>query len=141
MAGREVFVDTSALYAFVNSRDEHHTRAAQVVTKAVKAGRSLVVSDYVITEAVNLAQVRGGKFVSSRVLDLLDQSVAIRVEWISPERFELARAFFRKHADHGYSFTDCTSFILMRELHIQEVLTTDRHFTEAGFRSLLSTVQ
>ena len=28
-------------------------------------------------------------------------------------------------------------FVLMRDLGIHEVLTTDRHFTEAGFRLLL----
>ena len=53
--------------------------------------------------------------------------------WIGAERFESAKSFFRKHADDGYSFTDCTSFVVMRELHIQQVLTTDRHFAEAGF--------
>jgi predicted nucleic acid-binding protein len=32
--------------------------------------------------------------------------------------------------------TDCTSFIIMRELRISDVLTTDEHFTEAGFEVL-----
>ena len=59
------------------------------------------------------------------------------MEWIGPQRFELAKAFFRKHADHGYSFTDCTSFVVMRELALTEALTTDRHFVEAGFKALL----
>jgi len=47
------------------------------------------------------------------------------------------RALFRKHADHGYSFTDCTSFVLMQELKIRDALTSDHHFVEAGFRVLL----
>ena len=137
MAAREVFVDTSALYAFVNNRDTHHARASQAVAKVATAGRWLVITDYVIAETVNLASVRGGEFVTRRILDLMDQSAGIRIEWIGAARFELAKAFFRKHADHGYSFTDCTSFVVMRELRVQDVLTTDRHFTEAGFRSLL----
>ncbi len=137
MAAREVFGDTSALYAFVNSRDAYHAGASQAVAKAALAGRRLVVTDYVIAETVNLANVRGGGFVSRRVLDLIDQSAGIRIEWIGAARFDLAKTFFRKHADHGYSFTDCTSFVVMRELHIKEALTTDKHFTEAGFRSLL----
>jgi predicted nucleic acid-binding protein len=42
-----------------------------------------------------------------------------------------------KHADHGYSFTDCSSFLLMKELALREALTTDLHFAEAGFIPLL----
>jgi predicted nucleic acid-binding protein len=53
------------------------------------------------------------------------------------ERFARTKVFFRKHADHAYSFTDCSSFVVMRELGLQDALTTDRHFREAGFRVLL----
>ena len=55
-------------------------------------------------------------------------------------RFAAAQSFVRKHSDHGYSFTDCTSFIVMRELKITDALTTDGHFAEAGFRPLLPVV-
>jgi predicted nucleic acid-binding protein len=48
-----------------------------------------------------------------------------------------AKAFFRNHADHDYSFTDCTSFVVMQELKIRQAVTTDRHFAEAGFEPLL----
>jgi hypothetical protein len=47
---------------------------------------------------------------------------------------------FRKHADHGYSFTNCTSFVVMREMGLRDALTTDRHFAAAGFHPLLPTV-
>lgn len=72
-----------------------------------------------------------------RLLEIIDRSEAFRLFWIGEKRFEAAKSFFQKHADHGYSFTDCTSFVLMRELRIKEVLTTERHFVEAGFRPLL----
>jgi predicted nucleic acid-binding protein len=42
-----------------------------------------------------------------------------------------------KHRDQGYSFTDVTSFIVMRELGMSDALTEDRHFEQAGFRRLL----
>ncbi len=71
-------------------------------------------------------------------MPVMDQPEGIRIEWIGVARFDLAKAFFRKHADHGYSFTDCASFVVMRELRVSEVLTSDHHFAEAGFRPLLS---
>ena len=137
MANREVFADTSVLYAFVDKRDSCHDAAGRIVGELIRAGRRLVVSDYVIAEAVNLANVRAGRSVAGRVLDLIEQTAGIRVEWIGSIRFELAKAFFRKHADHDFSFTDCTSFVVMRELRIRDALTSDHHFVEAGFRTLL----
>jgi uncharacterized protein len=137
MAAREVFADTSALYAFVDKNDANHVDAREVVTRLARAGRRIVATDYVVAETVNLANARGGANVAIRVLDLIEQSAGIRVEWIGADRFDKAKTFFRKHFDHGYSFTDCTSFVAMHEMRLTEVLTTDHHFVEAGFRTLL----
>jgi predicted nucleic acid-binding protein len=73
-----------------------------------------------------------------RLLEIVERSEAFRLVWLGPERFELAKAFFRKHADHDYSFTDCSSFVVMRELGLSDALTTDGHFVEAGFHALLN---
>ena len=137
MAAHKVFADTSALYAFVDKNDANHVVAREAVTRLARAGGRIVATDYTITEAINLANARGGAAVAIRVLDLIEQSAGIRVEWIGVDRFDAAKAFFRKHSDHGYSFTDCTSFVVMRELRLTEALTTDHHFVEAGFRSLI----
>ncbi len=137
MARREVFVDTSGLYALIDRNDASHAAARDVVQRALGEGRRLVVTDYVIDEAATLAKVRGGAHVALRVLELVELSVGIRLEWIGQERFEATQAYFRRHADHGYSFTDCSSFVVMRELRLSQALTTDRHFEEAGMQALL----
>ncbi|MBV6417111.1 MAG: hypothetical protein CMLOHMNK_01748 [Steroidobacteraceae bacterium] len=137
MASREVFADTSGLYALIDRNDANHSAAREAVGKLLRGGRRLVVTDYVIDETVTLAKVRAGMVMASRVLDLVDQTGGLRVEWIGPERFTATKAFFRRHADHGYSFTDCSSFVVMRELRLNEALTSDRHFQEAGLTALL----
>jgi uncharacterized protein len=137
MAAREVFADTSSLYAFVDRNDANHVSARETVTRILLEGRRLVLTDYIVTETINLAKARGGILVALRVIDLIEQSKGLHVEWIGVERFNATKAFFRKHSDHGYSFTDCSSFVVMRERKLSEALTTDRHFVEAGFRSLL----
>jgi predicted nucleic acid-binding protein len=137
MAAHEVFADTSALYAFIDKSDANHAAARETVTRLLRVGKRLVVTDYVVTEAINLANARGGSAVAVRLIDLIEQSAGIRVEWIGVDRFDGAKTFFRKHSDHGYSFTDCTSFVVMSELRLVDSLTTDHHFVEAGFNSLL----
>jgi predicted nucleic acid-binding protein len=32
--------------------------------------------------------------------------------------------------------TDCTSFVVMKELRLKDALTTDRHFRQMGFHTL-----
>jgi predicted nucleic acid-binding protein len=137
MAVLEVFADTSALYALVDRNDAGHAAAKREVGRLVAAKRRIVTTDYIVAETVNLGNARGGALVANRVLDLVEQSSGIRLEWIGPDRFDDAKAFFRKHSDHAYSFTDCTSFVVMRELRVAEALTTDRNYREAGFTVLL----
>ena len=135
---REVFVDSSGLYALADHRDPSHPSAQRCVARLLKSGVGLVLTDYIIDEACTLAKARGGGYGALRLLEILERSEAFRLVWIAEERFEPAKSFFRKHADHGYSFTDCTSFVVMQELRIRDALTTDHHFTEAGFRALLA---
>jgi predicted nucleic acid-binding protein len=139
MGSHEIFVDTSGLYALIERQDSHHSAARKAVEKLVRVGRALVVTDYIVAETLNMANARSGAHVAIRVMDLLEQSAGIRIEWVGSTRFDATKAFFRKHSDHGYSFTDCTSFLVMRELHLTKALTSDGHFAEAGFEALLST--
>jgi hypothetical protein len=134
MGAREVFIDTSCLYGILDKNESSHAATARVVGRLARMGTRLVTSDYIVTETINLANARGGHFLAERALDLIEQSSGIRLEWIGIARFEQSKAFFRKHYDHGYSFTDCTTFVLMTELGIRQALTLDRHFMEAGFQ-------
>jgi len=136
MAVRDAFVDTSVLYALIDRKDTHHTAMSELVRRLLSSRRRLITSDYVICEAVNLANARAGHHVGTRILELIERSSALRVEWVGSLRFEATKVFYRRHSDHRYSFTDCTSFVVMRELKISDVLTTDEHFREAGFHVL-----
>ena len=137
MARGDVFVDTSGLYALVDRRDSRHPAAREVVRGLLQRGGRLVLTDQIVAESVNLANARSGAHVALRVLDLVEQSAGITVEWVGPKRFDATKAFFRRHSDHGYSFTDCSSFVVMRELKLHAALTSDGHFAAAGFEGLL----
>ena len=64
----------------------------------------------------------------------------LRWEWIGVPRAENARRVFFRHRDKEYSFTDCTSLVVMQELKLRQALTTDEHFRQMGFHVLPSPV-
>lgn len=131
-------MDTSGWYALIDRRDAWHARARDEVRRLLERRHTLVTSDYVVDESCTLAKARAGSAAAVRLLDLLHQTQSVEWEWIGTERFDRAEALFRKHKDQGYSFTDCASFALMRELRIEAALTSDEHFRAAGFRPLLT---
>ena len=133
----DLLLDTSGLYALADRKDPLGPKVRELVAARVTRGTRLVLTDYLLDETCTLAKARAGCFAALRLLDLVEASAGFRMEWIGPTRFEAAKGFFRRHADHGYSFTDCTSFIVMQELGLRDAITSDRHFNEAGFRGLL----
>jgi uncharacterized protein len=43
-------------------------------------------------------------------------------------------ALFKKHSDKELSFTDCTSFALMKKLGLRQAFSFDDHFIQTGFQ-------
>lgn len=44
---------------------------------------------------------------------------------------------YEERTDKDWSLTDCISFVLMEQNGIQDALTADHHFEQAGFNVLL----
>jgi len=90
--------------------------------------------NYVLDETLTLIRMRIGIEAAEKWWTMISDSPRCNVEWIIPERTEKAVRWFFSWRDQSFSFTDCTSFILMKELGLEDVLTGDRHFAAAGFR-------
>ena len=82
---------------------------------------------------MTLIRVRLGLPAAARWWDLVESSARLRWEPIGKDRLEKARRWFFQWPDQRFSFTDCTSFVVMRELELKSALTTDAHFLHAGF--------
>ena len=137
MAAADVFMDSAGILALWDAGDEQHARAARLQKELTGKRRRFVTSEYIVDEATTLLLLRHSHAAASDFLDTVERSEALRIEWIGPERFHSAAGLFRRHADKEWSFTDCVSFALMRELRIREAFTTDHHFRQAGFVPLL----
>ena len=135
---RGIFVDTAGWMACADSADPAHQRAQRARDGGLKGGKILVTTDYVVDETLTLIRVRLGLASAESWWGQLEGSSRLRWEWIEAGRAGKARDIFFRHRDKNYSFTDCTSFVVMKELKLKQVLTTDRHFRQMGFDVLPS---
>ena len=133
-----LFVDTAGWMAMADEGDAMHEASRSVRDACLRAGGLLVSTDYVIDETLTLTliRVRLGLGAAAAWWAQIDASARIRWEWIDPLRAEKTRSWFFRGSDKDFSFTDCTSFVVMRELRLRIALTTDRHFSQAGFETV-----
>lgn len=128
-----IFLDTGALVARYIERDQHHEQASAYWRKVEADRIPCWTSSLVLDESITLlGRICGNRFAydraqavyASRMLTILRPDAAVERE---------ALTFFLKYADQTVSFTDCTSFVLMRRQGIKRVFGFDAHFRLAGF--------
>ena len=130
-------MDSAGFLALWDASDSHHNAAKRLQKDLVRKRRRFLTSEYIVDEAAKLLLIRHSHSAAADFLNTVVRSEALRLEWIGPERFHATVELFRRHADKDWSFTDCASFIIMRELRIRDAFTTDHHFRQAGFQPLL----
>jgi predicted nucleic acid-binding protein len=128
-----LFADTFYFLALVNDRDNRHVEAVRYEAAQV----SLVTTAWVLTEVGDALSAPENRGTFLRLLDLLDESPDVRIIPPSNDLFERGVELFRQRSDKDWSLTDCISFVVMADEQINEALTGDRHFEQAGFRALL----
>lgn len=130
---KRLFVDTAGWMAMADSRDPLHRKSVQCRDQWLEDGAILVTSDYVIDETLTLLRMRIGLGAAKKWWQMVSDSPRCKKEWITPDHLGKAVQWFFQWQDQSFSLTDCTSFIVMRELGIEDALTADNHFSIAGF--------
>jgi predicted nucleic acid-binding protein len=131
-----IFVDTGAFIARYVRRDGHHTRARRVWTEIEKLRNACFTSNFVLDETFTLlGRQTSYSFAAERARALLG-SKALTILRPDAEDELAALDLFARFADQEVSFTDCTSFALMRRHRLSRAFTFDRHFVAAGFEVL-----
>ena len=133
---KRLFVDTAGWMSMADATDSLNKDCMEVRDNWLRQGGILVTSDYVMDETLTLIRMRIGIDAAEKWWGQVSDSPRLIWEWIDSERVEKARSWFFRWRDKSFSFTDCTSFVIMRDLSIKKALTVDRHFIEAGFEIL-----
>ncbi len=128
----EIFLDTSFLVAFYNKRDKNHSKARRLISDENKS-TVFVISDYVFDQILTVLLVRGGKSLSVEAGRKIIEDERIDILQIDENIFEKAWLVYQSFLDKEWSFTDCTSYVLMKNLSIPQRCTKARRNSEKCF--------
>lgn len=135
-----VFVDTWGWLALEDHRDPSHLRVKALYHRLGDEGVRRVTTDFVLDETITRLFQRRPFLESKRFMEATFAAAErghLRVERIDAALFREAWLLRLRFDDQpGVSFTDLTSFAVMRARGITRVLTQDRHFSLGGFTLL-----
>lgn len=129
-----VLVDSSAVLAFLNPRDDVHEPAVETMRELLRQREHMVMHSHALVETVALTQRRLG-------LEAVDKVVAViqpmlEVVWLDQEAHDRAVAADLETGRDDVSLVDHASFQIMRERDIHRAFSFDRDFIEFGFETV-----
>jgi len=128
---KKIFVDTSALFALLNTAEPNSVHASEQWSKLLHEDDNLLTTNYIVVECIALIQNRlGFRAVEKFISDLLP---LMNVVWMDEEQHAESLNHFLLANRRNLSLVDCSSFDTMRRLDIQTVFTFYPHFREQGF--------
>lgn len=125
-----IFVDTSALLAFLDRSALRHADVVEACAAAFAERRALT-HNYVLVETEALTRRRLGAPVARRLLE--DVVPVLDVAWVDAELHREAVGRLLRSPRRRSSLVDHVSFALMRKRGIQSALGLDRDFAREGF--------
>ncbi len=125
-------MDTSAWLALNDRNDQYYKQAEIKISLVKKQKIELVTSEYIFDESITLIRHRvshryavifGNSLLNSNMVEIVDVNADCRLK---------AWEMFNKYEDKELSFTDCTSFVLMKNMRLHKAFTFDEHFRQVG---------
>jgi predicted nucleic acid-binding protein len=126
------FADSFALIAWLNPRDEAHSRVSQYLDGFTG---KLVTTEWVLMEVADALRAPSARVAVVEFLRAVRSDPGFDVIGYDGLIYEAGLNLFATRPDKDWSLTDCISFVVMEQRGILEALTADHHFEQAGFRA------
>ena len=135
-----IFVDTWAWAAMSDRRDQWHAAAQDAYRQLRTDGARFVTTNVVVYETCSLVRSRCSHEAAVALMDGIRTMAAtpavLRLVWVEPDIDEAAFDILRRYDDKEFSFVDCISFAVVRDLRLTTAFTGDDHFRQMGFRTV-----
>jgi hypothetical protein len=137
ISNTEVFLDSAYVIALAQSTDAHHSPAVEMSRQLAERRVLIVTTGAVLLEIGNaLAKVKSRE-AAVRFITHLQKSRAVEIVPLTNDLLAAGWQLFCQRPDKDWSWTDCISFVVMRERGLKQALTSDGHFEQSGFVALL----
>lgn len=130
---RRVFADTSYFIAVIAPNDVAHERAQTFASEPLR----LVTTAWIMSELAAYLSATANRPLFNALLLQLQSSSAVDFIEADQELFDRGAELYADRPDKQWSLVDCISFVVMQRDGLSEALSTDHHFTQAGFTALL----
>ena len=124
-----IFVDAGAWVGCFYPADQHHTAALRWLRQNQQP---LITTDYVIDEALTVLKARGELQRALELGELFFGGNLSQVHYLTDSDILSAWQIFRQYTDKDWSFTDCTSKIVIEQFKITHAFSFDQHFRQFG---------
>ena len=137
MARNEIFLDAAYAIALSVTNDQHHEQAMTLRAELKIAPQRLVTTRAVLLEIGNALAKSRYRGAAIQLLESLEGDPNVEIIPMSEDLYDRAIHLYRDRLDKEWGITDCISFVVMEEAGLQDALTADLHFRQAGYRPLL----
>ena len=132
-----IFVDTAAWVAISLKNDQFHRAAAKFQLQLRRSKEELLTSNFILDETYTVLLYQSDYANVVRFYNhmlVMIRGGILRVFHVTEEiEGEAWEVFKRFNQDKQWSFTDCTSKVIMDVSAVSEVFTFDRNFGQMGF--------
>ena len=137
MRSDALFLDSAYAVALAAPDDQFHFKAAALAAELRSRNRQMLTTQAVVFEIGDALSKPKFRRVAIELMTGIFTDSRIEVVPVTSALVQRAFELFQQRPDKGWGMTDCLSFIVMEERGIQQALTTDEHFEQAGFVALL----
>lgn len=130
---RRLFVDTSYIYAVMNSSDSNHHKANDIENRGLDDSDIIYIGTNIISEIITIVSQRMGKSIAKELLGEI-RSGSYCIVHVDEQLTEKAEHIFSSIESKNVSYADCVSFAIMNEFNLEWVLGFDKHFSNQGFK-------
>lgn len=124
-----IFVDTGGWFAAVVPNDPNHDKAAKWLAENKEP---LFTTDYVVDETLTLLRRRGENLRALTIGENFFNENLAEVYRLSIKDLQETWKVFRRFKDKEWSFTDCSSKVVMENFSITKAFAFDKHFRQFG---------